>query len=298
MSSARGRPRRLSAPRRLHVPGARASRARPDPQVLHATSTATRGRPTTSGSSSWATRSSVSSSASTSTASSPTSRRARSPRSRRTWSPRRRSPRRGGTSGSAGSCGWARGRPAPAARRSSRSSPTPSRPSSPRSTWTAACRGRGLRPEGLRAGRQGHRHRRPLLPRLQDGSPGDGAGSGPAAAGVPGRRGVRPGPREGVRGRALVGRRRLLLRAGLVQARGPAQGRQGSAEEAGAAPRLGYGAFASLSRNRSAFSKPTRRRSFRSLPCASRKMIVGTPRIPYSRRARWTRATRASSCRP
>jgi len=42
-----------------------------------------------------------------------------------------------------------------------------------------------------------------------------------------------------------------------------------------------YGAFSSRCRNASASSKPTRRRSLRSWPDASRKITVGTPRIAY-----------------
>ena len=58
----------------------------------------------------------------------------------------------------------------------------------------------------LRARGRRHRHRRPLLPRLQDHAPGDGPGPGPAAARVPGRRGVGSRPREGLHGRAPLGR--------------------------------------------------------------------------------------------
>ena len=108
---------------------------------------------------------------------------------------------------SAGTCGWEPARPARAARRSCRSSPTASRRSSRRSTWTAACRPR--RPFVRRTFTPdvaGHRRRRPVVPRLQDGAAGDRAGLGLPLPDYRDRRRVRPGPREDLRRGGLLGR--------------------------------------------------------------------------------------------
>ena len=126
-----------------------------------------------------------------------------------------------------------------------------------------------------------YRPRGPLVPRLQDGPAGIRTGAGPAAARLPDRRRVRPGPREGLRRRGVLGRRDVRHRKRPLETRGAAEGGEGSPRRNSAAFRISsYGAFASLARKASGPSKPTRRRSVRSFPSASRNTIVGTPRMP------------------